>query len=117
MSSPSNIVCSILDRWLSFESTALEVAQIYCLRERLSAAILFKASHPRLELPPDLATSVQAIACLLSNDGLSGITVSVKSDTPAAWMVNATTGMGRSAGGEQKKDLTKARISQESSGV
>ncbi|GAB2223950.1 hypothetical protein Drorol1_Dr00004695 [Drosera rotundifolia] len=107
MSSPSNTVGLIVDRWLSFESTALEVAQIYCLRERLSAAIMFTASHPRLELPPDLATSVQAIACLLSNDGLSGITVSVKSDNPAAWMVNATTSMGRSARGEQKKDLTK----------
>ena len=43
MSSPDNNV-SVVDRWLTFESTALDVAQIYCLRERLSAAILFKAS-------------------------------------------------------------------------
>lgn len=42
MSSPENIVKVIVDRWLPFESTALDVAQIYCLRERLSAAILFK---------------------------------------------------------------------------
>lgn len=44
MSLPENAVTLIVDRWLSFESTALEVAQIYCLRERLSAAILFKVS-------------------------------------------------------------------------
>lgn len=42
MSSPENVVKVIADRWLSFESTALDVAQIYCLRERLSAAIMFK---------------------------------------------------------------------------
>lgn len=44
MSSPDNNVSVVVDRWLTFESTALDVAQIYCLRERLSAAILFKAS-------------------------------------------------------------------------
>lgn len=42
MSSPDNSVVVIVDRWLYFGSTALDVAQIYCLRERLSAAILFK---------------------------------------------------------------------------
>lgn len=42
MSSPDNSVLVIVDRWLYFGSTALDVAQIYCLRERLSAAILFK---------------------------------------------------------------------------
>lgn len=42
MSSPDNTVKVIVDRWLPFESTALDIAQIYCLRERLSAAILFK---------------------------------------------------------------------------
>lgn len=42
MASPENTVRVVVDRWLSFESTALDVAQIYCLRERLSAAILFK---------------------------------------------------------------------------
>lgn len=42
MSSPDNSVLVIMDRWLYFGSTALDVAQIYCLRERLSAAILFK---------------------------------------------------------------------------
>lgn len=44
MSCPDNAVKVVVDRWLSFESTALDVAQIYCLRERLSAAILFKVS-------------------------------------------------------------------------
>lgn len=42
MSSPDNTVKVIVDRWIPFESTALDVAQIYCLRERLAAAILFK---------------------------------------------------------------------------
>lgn len=44
MSSPDNTVKVVVDRWLSFESTALDVAQIYCLRERLSAATLFKVN-------------------------------------------------------------------------
>jgi len=45
MSSADNAVTVVLDGWLSFESTALEVAQMYCLRERLSAAILFKVKY------------------------------------------------------------------------
>lgn len=44
MSSPDNTVAVVVDRWHSFESTALDVAQIYCLRERLTAAIFFKVS-------------------------------------------------------------------------
>lgn len=44
MSSPDNIVRVIVDRWLFFASSALDVAQLYCLRERLSAAILHKVS-------------------------------------------------------------------------
>lgn len=44
MSSPDNSVTVIVDRWLFFRSTALDVAQIYCLRERLAAAVLFKVS-------------------------------------------------------------------------
>lgn len=40
MSSPENSVKVVIDQWLPFESTALDVAQLYCLRERLSAAIL-----------------------------------------------------------------------------
>lgn len=42
MSSPDNTVSVVVDRWLKFESSALDVAQIYCLRERLSAAMLYK---------------------------------------------------------------------------
>jgi hypothetical protein len=42
MSSPDNTVSVVVDRWLRFEATALDVAQIYCLRERLASAILFK---------------------------------------------------------------------------
>jgi ATP-dependent RNA helicase DHX36 len=42
MSSPDTIVTVIVDRWLRFNAMALDVAQIYCLRERLASAILFK---------------------------------------------------------------------------
>lgn len=42
MSQPDNDVSVVVDRWLGFQSTALDVAQIYCLRERLTSAILFK---------------------------------------------------------------------------
>lgn len=45
MSSPDNAVKVVVDRWLSFKSTALDVAQVYCLRERISAAILYKVSN------------------------------------------------------------------------
>ncbi|XP_024993448.1 DExH-box ATP-dependent RNA helicase DExH6 isoform X1 [Cynara cardunculus var. scolymus] len=73
MSSPDNVVKIVADRWLSFESTALDVAQIYCLRERLSAAIMFKITHPGKDLPELLAASIHAIANVLSYDGLAGI--------------------------------------------
>lgn len=42
LSSPSSMVTVVVDRWISFRLTALDIAQIYCLREQLSAAILFK---------------------------------------------------------------------------
>lgn len=42
MSSPDNTVSVVVDQWLRFDATALDVAQIYCLRERLASAILFK---------------------------------------------------------------------------
>ncbi|KAJ0111776.1 hypothetical protein Patl1_01411 [Pistacia atlantica] len=73
MSSPDNSVLVFVDRWLCFGSTAIDVAQIYCLRERLSEAILFKVTHPRAALPPALEASIHGIACILSYDGLSGI--------------------------------------------
>nr|XP_009399067.1 PREDICTED: DExH-box ATP-dependent RNA helicase DExH6 [Musa acuminata subsp. malaccensis]XP_009399068.1 PREDICTED: DExH-box ATP-dependent RNA helicase DExH6 [Musa acuminata subsp. malaccensis] len=73
MSSPDNNVSVVVDRWLRFESTALDVAQIYCLRERLSASILFKVKYPQAVLPPALGTSMYAIACILSYDGLPSV--------------------------------------------
>ncbi|XP_062009081.1 DExH-box ATP-dependent RNA helicase DExH6-like [Rosa rugosa] len=82
MSSPDKSVMVIVDGWLCFESKALDVAQIYCLRERLSAAILFKVTHPKEVLPPDLGASVYAIACVLSYDGLSGIPLPKPMDSP-----------------------------------
>lgn len=48
LSTPDNDVRIIMDCWLYFGSRALDVAQLYCLRERLSAAILFKVSIPLL---------------------------------------------------------------------
>lgn len=90
MSSPENSVTVVVDRWLSFDSVALDVAQIYCLRERLSAAILFKVTHPRQPLPQALGASVYAIACVLSYDGLSGVTWPAESMESLSSMVSAT---------------------------
>ncbi|XVF60717.1 hypothetical protein PTKIN_Ptkin08bG0070700 [Pterospermum kingtungense] len=90
MSSPDNSVMVVVDRWLSFRSTALDVAQIYCLRERLSAAILFKVMHPREVLPPVLGASIYAIACILSYDGLPGISTQAASVDSLTEMVGAT---------------------------
>ncbi|KAG2327614.1 hypothetical protein Bca52824_010342 [Brassica carinata] len=73
MSSPENSVKLVVDRWLPFQITALEVAQMYILRERLTASILFKVRHPRENLPPHLGASMHAIACLLSYDGHAGL--------------------------------------------
>ncbi|XP_058107059.1 DExH-box ATP-dependent RNA helicase DExH6 isoform X2 [Magnolia sinica] len=100
MSSPENTVSVVVDRWLSFESTALDVAQIYCLRERLSAAILFKVKHPRKVLPPALGASIYAIACILSYDGLSGISPAMESVDSLTSMVNAA-GLDKTASGKQ----------------
>ncbi|CAN0914016.1 DExH-box ATP-dependent RNA helicase DExH6 [Linum grandiflorum] len=73
MSVPDNPVIIAMDRWLHLKSTAIDVAQIYCLKERLSAAIIFKVSNPRKSLPPALEASMQAVARVLSCDGLSGM--------------------------------------------
>ncbi|PIA37828.1 hypothetical protein AQUCO_03000397v1 [Aquilegia coerulea] len=89
MSDPDNTVSVVIDRWLTFESTALDVAQIYCLRERLNAAILFKVKYPKKVLPPALGASMCAIACILSYDGLSGISPSCISIGSSTLMMNA----------------------------
>ncbi|KAL5581513.1 hypothetical protein UlMin_013955 [Ulmus minor] len=83
MSSPDNSVIVVVDRWLYFASTALDVAQIYCLRERLSAAILFKIKHPTKVLPPVLGASVYAVACILSRDGPCAIPSSLVAEDSA----------------------------------
>lgn len=101
MSSPENAVTVVVDRWLSFESTALEVAQIYCLRERLSAAILFKVTNPRQVLPPVLGTSVYAIACLLAYDGMMGISFLKECVDTLTSMVHNTE-IGNSSAGKKK---------------
>lgn len=90
MSSPGNAVKLVVDRWLSFESTALDVAQVYCLRERISAAILFKITYPQKVLPPLLGASMDATARILSHDGLSGISLQAESVDPLNSMFNGT---------------------------
>ncbi|KAB8472942.1 hypothetical protein FH972_025307 [Carpinus fangiana] len=90
MSAPENSVRVIVDRWLFFRSTALDVAQIYCLRERLAAAVLFKVTHPKTMLPPVLGASMHAMAYILSLDGLSGISVPIEAVDRLTSMVNAT---------------------------
>ncbi|KAL8208141.1 hypothetical protein R6Q57_007553 [Mikania cordata] len=90
MSDPENVVRVIADRWLCFESTALDVAQIYCLRERLSAAIMYKITHPGKDLPDLLAASIHAITIVLSYDGLSGINGPLESVDSLTLMVRQT---------------------------
>ncbi|KAF3575649.1 hypothetical protein DY000_02034867 [Brassica cretica] len=82
MSSPENSVKLVVDRWLPFRTTALEVAQIYILRERLTASILFKVRHPRENLPPHLGASMYAIARILSYDGHAGLSSPSESMRP-----------------------------------
>ncbi|XP_057792860.1 DExH-box ATP-dependent RNA helicase DExH6 isoform X2 [Salvia miltiorrhiza] len=89
LSSPENAVKVFVDRWLPFQSTALDVAQVYCLRERLSSAILFKVTHPRRNLPEHLGASLYAIACILSYDGMSGISLPPEPVDALATMVGA----------------------------
>ncbi|XP_004305853.1 PREDICTED: ATP-dependent RNA helicase DHX36 [Fragaria vesca subsp. vesca] len=84
MSLPDKSVMIIVDGWLYFQSKALDVAQIYCLRERLSAAILFKVTHAKEVLPPDLGESIYAIACVLSYDGQSGIPLQKSNQVPVS---------------------------------
>ncbi|KAJ4763726.1 ATP-dependent RNA helicase [Rhynchospora pubera] len=80
MSEPDNDVIVVVDRWLKYQSTALDVAHIYCLRERLASAILFKVKHPQAVLPPALAASMQAISSILSYESLHLITSDELSD-------------------------------------
>ncbi|KAH6780972.1 helicase in vascular tissue and tapetum [Perilla frutescens var. hirtella] len=89
LSSPENVVKVIVDRWLPFQSTALDVAQLYCLRERLSASILFKVTHPKSVLPENLGASLYAIACILSYDGMFGISLPSEPVDALATMVSA----------------------------
>lgn len=90
MSSPDDMVRIIVDRWLYFGSTAIDVSLLYCLRERLSAAILYKVTHPSKHLPPILGASIHAIACILSCDGCSGMSVGTDGVDKLTTMVNAT---------------------------
>ncbi|KAK7276725.1 hypothetical protein RIF29_17870 [Crotalaria pallida] len=90
MSSPDNMVRIIMDRWVHFGSTAIDVAQLYCLRERLSSAILYKVTYPRNTLPPILWASMHALACILSCDGCAGMPVMADGVDTLTNMVYAT---------------------------
>ncbi|KAG9439528.1 hypothetical protein H6P81_019693 [Aristolochia fimbriata] len=108
MSSADNTVAVVVDRWLKFRATALDAAQLYCLRERLAAAILFKVKHPQKDLPPVLGASVYAIICILSFDGLSGTTSAPESVESLTSKVNAA-GIGKSSKGkfQQQNNVSK----------
>uniref|UniRef100_A0A1J3JM66 Putative ATP-dependent RNA helicase YTHDC2 n=1 Tax=Noccaea caerulescens TaxID=107243 RepID=A0A1J3JM66_NOCCA len=90
MLAPENSVKVVVDRWLAFEITAFEIAQMYVLRERLVASILFKVKHPQEKLPPHLGTSMYAIACILSYDGLPKTSAQTVAVEPIASTVDAT---------------------------
>ncbi|WZY90088.1 hypothetical protein YC2023_046823 [Brassica napus] len=98
MSSPENSVKLVVDRWLPFKTTALEVAQMYILRERLTASILFKVRHPRESLPPHLGASMYAIARILSYDGHAGLSSPSESMRPK----HSRTEMYETGGWEEK---------------
>ncbi|CAA2986398.1 D -box ATP-dependent RNA helicase D 6-like isoform X1 [Olea europaea subsp. europaea] len=114
MSSPDNAVKVIVDRWLPFESMALDVAHIYCLRERLSAAILYKVTHPRKVLPEHLGASLKAMSCILSKDGMSEISLPLEPVDLSSTMIsaanigqlNGTTKMELNENPEHHKSLT-----------
>nr|GMC48493.1 DExH-box ATP-dependent RNA helicase DExH6-like [Ipomoea batatas] len=89
MSSPDNRVKVVVDRWLPFFLTALDVAQIYCLRERLSAAILYRVTYPSRELPETLCASMYAFACILSYDWMNGISLPCESIDSLTTMVGS----------------------------
>ncbi|KAM0016029.1 putative RNA helicase [Helianthus debilis subsp. tardiflorus] len=110
MSNPENVVKVIADRWLCFESTALDVAQIYCLRERLSAAVMFKITHPGKDLPELLAASIHAIANVLSYDGLSGITGPLESVDSLTSMVRETN-IGQPGAGRGSNNFLRSLLS------
>ncbi|XP_027343408.1 DExH-box ATP-dependent RNA helicase DExH6-like [Abrus precatorius] len=90
ISSPDNIVRVTVDRWLDFESTILDASQIFYLRERLSAAILSKVTHSKHFLPTDLRVAMDALACVLSCDGLSGIPQTSACVNTLTTTINAT---------------------------
>ncbi|KAJ7515980.1 hypothetical protein O6H91_22G036900 [Diphasiastrum complanatum] len=70
MAAPEKRIAIILDRWLKYQATSVEAAQLYCLRERLLAALAFKITKPRSNLPAMLAAAVYTLACLLSFEGV-----------------------------------------------
>ncbi|CAH2038738.1 unnamed protein product [Thlaspi arvense] len=104
MLAPENSVKVVVDRWLPFKITAFEIAQMYILRERLMASILFKVKRPQQNLPPHLGASMYAIACILSYDGLSKPSVPTVSVEPIASVIDTTGLRDDIPSGIQEKD-------------
>lgn len=66
MLAPENSVKVVVDRWLPFEMTAIEIAQMYILRERLVASILFKVRVVIITMVEDIQHFIQSIGILLN---------------------------------------------------
>ncbi|KAL1202084.1 DExH-box ATP-dependent RNA helicase DExH2 [Cardamine amara subsp. amara] len=86
---PDNSVKVVVDRWLPFKVTAFEIAQMYILRQRLMASILFKVKHPNENLPPHLCASMYAIASILSYGDVTQPSVKTVAVKPVASVVDA----------------------------
>ena len=61
-----------------------------CVLVWILKTVRFQATYAHEVLPPMLGASVYAIACILSYDGLSGISLSLESVDSLTSMVNAT---------------------------
>lgn len=66
MESPENPVVIVVDRWLRYKSTAIDVAHLYLLRQRLSAAVLFKVSRKTSALPFNYGPTLGSFAVILT---------------------------------------------------
>lgn len=83
MTDPMRKIVVVLDRWLRFETTAMEAAQLFCLRERLASAFAFRVKSPNEPLPPVYAASLYTIACMLSYEGFINIPSPSPSPSPS----------------------------------
>ncbi|XP_002978696.2 DExH-box ATP-dependent RNA helicase DExH6 [Selaginella moellendorffii] len=73
MEAADDTLAMVIDRWLKYQTSSVMAAQVYCLRERLLSALLFKVKNPSANLPDMLAASVHALACVFSYEGALSI--------------------------------------------